>query len=253
MRRAALRMWPLVLGWMVAAGQELPDSGWVRITTDPASATVFVDGRLAGTSPVDSLRLPPGAHVIQAQRQSPYRWTTIIAAESVEVRAGTGTAVHVYVPAEVFVRTEPAGAFVEDGGVVLGRTPLRVSEDRVASILLSFEGRSLPLRGAPDSGGVVMQRFDVTDPTPEPTVMTGPGASGLRSEVWTLTAGGTMVVSGVLAAVFRDRANSAAEAYQRTRDPQSLADVRRYDRLAGASMAVVQVSLGAFVALLTGL
>lgn len=252
-RSVVLRMLPLVLGWMVAAGQELTDSGWVRITTDPAGATVFVDGRLAGQGPVDSLRLPSGAHVIQAQRHSPFRWTTVAVAESVEVRAGTETAIHVHVPAEVFVQTVPAGAFVEDGEVMLGRTPLRISEDRVSSIMVNLDGHSIPIRGTPDSGGVLIWRFEVTGSTPEPTVMTGPGASGLRREAWTLTAGGVMVVSGLLAAIFRDRANEAAATYQRTQDPQALADVRRNDRLAGASMAAVQVSLGAFVLLLTGL
>jgi hypothetical protein len=233
-------------------GQDPADSGWVRITTEPASATVFVDGRLAGSGPIDSFRVPSGKHIIQAQRHSPYRWTSVAATATVEVRPGMQAAVHLLVPSEVIVRSTPPGALVMDGELTIGTTPLRVAEDRVSSMTLNIEGRSIPLTGAPDSSGVIDLKDGAAALRTGPAVMTGPGVSGLRSESWTLTAGGAMIVSGVLAAVFRGRANDAAATYMRTQDPKDLADVRRFDRLAGASMAGVQVSLGAFVLLLIG-
>ena len=187
--------------WSGMSAQSAPDSGWMRVVTTPSGASVFVDGRLAGTSPIDSLLLPAGPHTIQIQRDSPYRWTARAIAESIDVHPGELSLVNVVVPREILVRTSPPG---NDPGPAAG------------------------------------------------LVMTGPGASGLRSDAWTLTAGGAMVASGILAAVFRARANDSAARYQQTRDSQALADVRTYDRLAGASMVAVQVSLATFVLFLTG-
>jgi hypothetical protein len=90
------------------------------------------------------------------------------------------------------------------------------------------------------------------EPVESPTVMHGPGTLGVRSETWTVASGAAMVASGVLAAVFRDKANRAASRYLDTRDPVALQDVRRYDRYAGAAMVGVQLSLGAFVLFLAG-
>jgi hypothetical protein len=90
------------------------------------------------------------------------------------------------------------------------------------------------------------------EPGESPTVMRGPGTLGVRSETWTFVSGAAMVASGVLAAVFRDKANQAASRYLDSRDPAALQDVRRYDRYAGAAMVGVQISLGAFVLFLAG-
>ncbi len=186
----------LVVGVIGATARTHADSGWVRIFTTPSGVSVYVEGRLAGQSPIDSLALESGRHHVQYQRHGPFRWTLDSFSDSIEVRSGEMTSVDVVIP----------------------------------------------------DGGTVSSRVVVFDPG---QVMSGPGDLGVKSEVWTLTAGGAMVVSGILAAVFRDRANAAAANYLRTGDPDALSDVRTYDRLAGASMVGVQLSLGAFVLFLT--
>lgn len=85
-----------------------------------------------------------------------------------------------------------------------------------------------------------------------PTVLRGPGTLGVKSETWTVVSGAAMVASGVLAAVFRDKANKSAARFLDTQDPAALDEVRRYDRFASAAMVGVQVSLGAFVLFLAG-
>lgn len=196
MRRFSIVIAVVVLGAAGAVARTDGDSGWVRVLTTPSGASVYVDGRLAGQSPVDSLALEAGRHVVQFQRHGPYRWTVESVADSFDVRSGELTSLDVVIP----------GVGTESGRVVV---------------------------------------FDQSH------VLSGPGDLGVKSEVWTLTAGGAMVVSGILAAVFRDRANAAAADYLRTGDPDALSDVRTYDRLAGASMVGVQLSLGAFVLFLT--
>lgn len=95
-------------------------------------------------------------------------------------------------------------------------------------------------------------RVDQPDVGETPTVMRGPGTLGVKSETWTIVSGAAMVASGVLAAVFRDKANTSAARFLDTQDPAALDEVRRYDRYAGAAMVGVQISLGAFVLFLAG-
>lgn len=196
MNRICILITAIVLNVTGTAARTDADSGWVRITTTPSGIPVYVDGLLVGQSPVDSLGLPAGRHLVQIQRHGPFRWTAASVSDTIDVRSREWTAHDVVMPIQ---EEESAGAVV----------------------------------------------FDRTH------VLSGPGDLGLKSERWTLTAGGAMIVSGVLAAVFRDRANVAAANYVRTGDPEALADVRTYDRLAGASMVAVQLSLGAFVLFLT--
>lgn len=95
-------------------------------------------------------------------------------------------------------------------------------------------------------------RAELPPPGETPEVMRGPGSLGVKSETWTIVSGAAMVASGVLAAVFRDKANQAASRFLETQDPAALDEVRRYDRYAGAAMVGVQIGLGTFVLFLAG-
>jgi TonB family protein len=60
-----------------------PTSGTVSFVSVPAGATVFVDGRKVGTTPLDGLRLPPGPHDVSLTLDGHDRWSG-----SVDVVAG---------------------------------------------------------------------------------------------------------------------------------------------------------------------
>ncbi len=52
--------------------------GWLSVESLPSGARVFVDGRLIGTTPLDSARLDAGSHVVRVDRIGFRPWTTPI-------------------------------------------------------------------------------------------------------------------------------------------------------------------------------
>jgi hypothetical protein len=63
-------------------------------------------------------------------------------------------------------------------------------------------------------------------------------------------AGATMIISGVASAYFKDRSNKDFDSYVATGDPSLLSSTHRFDRLAGATLAISQLSFGLLAYLL---
>jgi TonB family protein len=75
-----------------------PTSGTTSFVSVPAGATVFVDGRRVGTTPLDGLRLPPGPHDVSLTLDGHDRWSG-----SIDVVAGRRSRLE-----KELVPTEPA-------------------------------------------------------------------------------------------------------------------------------------------------
>lgn len=227
------------------------DSGLVRIVTQPEGLPVFIDGRPVGTTPCAPVRWKTGPAVVQAVRGTAFQWSAVWTAETVLVRPNEVTDVRLKVSGPVLLTSDDPSVQVRDRAGYLYDLPMWWTTDRLEELsMLLHDSVAVPLRSTAGPGPWLMLS-SIVQPS-VPTVMKGPGALGVRSETWTIASGAAMIASGVLAVVFRDKANDAAARYLDTRDPEALADVRRFDRLAGASMVAVQVSLGAFVLFLAG-
>ena len=129
---AAVVLVALVSGGTLAARYLMADpapvtTGTLVINSDPAGASVVVDGRARGTTPVTA-SLEPGSHVVEISSRGQRR--TI----PVSIAAG-GTVSHfVELPktpsgaGELQVRTEPAGARVIVDGQQYGVSPVTVKD-----------------------------------------------------------------------------------------------------------------------------
>jgi hypothetical protein len=64
--------------------------GSLAVESLPAGARVFLDGRLLGTTPLVSARIPVGSHVVRVDRAGFLPWTTsvqIVSGQRVRVTA----------------------------------------------------------------------------------------------------------------------------------------------------------------------
>jgi hypothetical protein len=72
-----------------------------------------------------------------------------------------------------------------------------------------------------------------------------------NSRLWMrYAAGATMVVSGIVSAYLKSKSNKDFDSYIATGDPALLNSTHRLDRLAGVSLFVTEISLGALIYLL---
>jgi len=111
-------------------GQRLDTSGTLRIQVDRAGATVTLDGKAIGDSPVKAVRLLEGPHSVVVQKKGFVR-----ASQSVTVRAGQETAIDVQL------------------------VPLALLGESARSRLWSWGWASAGLAVAGTAGGVVFGRM----------------------------------------------------------------------------------------------
>jgi serine/threonine protein kinase len=126
---AAIVLVALTSGGTLAVGRIMspaatPESlGTLSVQTNPAGATVVIDGQQRGMTPIN-LQLTPGRHVVELVTDGDVR--TI----PVTITAGGQVSQFIEIPraasalGELQIRTEPAGATVTVDGRVLGKSPL---------------------------------------------------------------------------------------------------------------------------------
>jgi serine/threonine protein kinase len=126
---AALVLVALTSGGTLAVGRIMnpaaaPESlGTLSVQTNPAGATVVIDGQQRGATPL-SLQLKPGRHVVELVTDGDVRSIPVL------ITAGGQVSQFIEIPraasalGELQIRTEPAGAQVTMDGRLLGKSPL---------------------------------------------------------------------------------------------------------------------------------
>ncbi|MDD1653805.1 MAG: PEGA domain-containing protein [Methanomicrobiales archaeon] len=118
----------------VVAGQQLTEyfplkkivrAGSVSIISEPASASIFLDGDYQGRTPLTLTKVSPGTHTIELDAASYYDWkTTVVVAEGSDQ---TVRAILSAIPSSttgwIQVASIPAGATIRMDSVVQGQTP----------------------------------------------------------------------------------------------------------------------------------
>ena len=102
-----------------------PEIGWIRITSNPSGADVYVDGEYRGDTP-GTYEVHPGTHRIRIILDHYFEYST-----TVEVAANETRELSVVLrpkPARLTVYSDPPGAEVYVNGDLLGKTPVRDHE-----------------------------------------------------------------------------------------------------------------------------
>jgi serine/threonine protein kinase len=109
--------------YLMSSGESTAAMGTLAVQTNPAGASVVIDGKQRGTTPL-SLALAPGRHVLELVTEGDVR--------SIPVTITPGGQVSQFIEfphtpstlGELQIRTEPAGAQVSVDGRPLGKSPL---------------------------------------------------------------------------------------------------------------------------------
>jgi PEGA domain len=126
---AAILLVALTSGGTLAVGRIMspaapPESlGTLSVQTNPAGATVVVDGQQRGMTPLD-LQLKPGRHVVELVTDGDVRSIPVMITPGGQVSQFIEIPRSASALGELQIRTEPAGATVTVDGRVLGKSPL---------------------------------------------------------------------------------------------------------------------------------
>jgi serine/threonine protein kinase len=126
---AAIVLVALTSGGTLAVGRIMspavaPESlGTLSVQTNPAGATVVIDGQQRGMTPLN-LQLKPGRHVVELVTDGDVRSIPVMITPGGEVSQFIEIPRAASALGELQIRTEPAGATVTVDGRVLGKSPL---------------------------------------------------------------------------------------------------------------------------------
>jgi len=118
----------------------MPSTGRARISTTPSNATLYVDGKMVGRSPVN-IDLDPGNHMVTAYMngyRTETRQFTIVSGQTLDVRIDLQKFAKEY---QFSLVTNPSDAMVQINGSSIGRTPLNVTlEEGTKNLSVSKAG-----------------------------------------------------------------------------------------------------------------
>ncbi len=111
-------------------------TGSLIVKTDPDGATVFVDGKNYGLTPIEIKDLEIGDHEIVISKEG---YAQII--KKIDIRKETVTIEEILIEAisEIFINTNPKGAKVIINGKEMGVTPLTLKDINPGRYIITFK------------------------------------------------------------------------------------------------------------------
>lgn len=230
------------------------------IEASPAKCTIvcpreeveIYDGAcFIGTTPLIGYSLQPGIHVLHFKPTEYSKWTIPAKPESLNVLPGDSLFRSIETPVLYSITSEPYGAIVSDGDSVLGSTPTSLwLPAELKSVRLSKTGYEesevLLVRKSADIHEILKSKGDL-DPMNQSAAHI---ESRDRNNLPVYSVAAVAVVSGVISAFFKIRADGFYDDYRRTGNSEHLSQIHSYDRISGISLAVEEVSLATLAYLL---
>jgi len=232
-----------LLPFLVSAQESTDTShtGFVTVRSRPSAASVYIDSAYAGTTPLERLRLTEGEHDVRVFYPLPSDWNAFVQQKSFRLNAGNEIEMSFEFGTFLTVHSIPSGALVSFQGTELGRTPLfhRSAASLRGNFTLEmneYKSVSVPIQGKPS-----LIRLEPVQKSPSELTIEYSSTAPTR-KLMTIGSAAGMIVSGVAAAYFKDRANSQFEQYSSTGDPAFLSSTHRYDRLSLVSLIITQAT-----------
>jgi len=215
----------------------------ITIHSSTDSTRVYIDSQYIGTTPLDTVRIVEGMHILRYVHPQGKLWVNGVIAETLLVHPREHLTRTAIFPEYVFITSQPYGATVRADNTVLGETPLYLPSSRtITFVTLSKAGFQETTVPAGKSVNVQLQ------PQAGNAVAFGPASPFLSTNTTKtslpiyLTTAAT-VVSGAAAAYFKIKADNAYGDYRQTGDEAIIDRVHQNDTIAGIALVACEVNL----------
>jgi hypothetical protein len=244
--RSTILLCLLMAATFMSFSQQSQSPARLTIKTTPSGAEVLLNNRFVGRTPL-VLTFEPGVIVLSLASPSVRDWNSVRKSDTLVVLPGQDFLYEKDLGETYSINSIPWGASVFRGAQQLGTTPLfwkgTLSEGEIVSLKKQgFDEVHFPLH----------QTYSLVRLSPVPALQTPLSGEVLSQEAIhgnsnfrsIYVSAATMIVSGVIAAYFKDRANKEFALYEQTGSVRHHDMTRRFDRQAGISLAITQISFG---------
>ena len=225
------------------SGQEKPvhPTGFLSVTSNHP-VRVLMDSMELAVTPIVRKIVPAGTHILRAVALESRSWNAVVSIETLIIHESEETIRSIEGPGWIRITSEPAGATVLLDSIVLGQTPCLIASHPTGHLYLSRAGYK-------NADLFFMNGQEEFHSTLEPLssnnnlralALAHPNEGG-HGTLYSVTA--ATVTTGVLAAVFKIRADNRYADYRRTGDERLLTDIHRLDTISGVSLLVSEIGL----------
>ena len=223
----------------------------VTILSAAESVDVFDGSRYFGVTPLTRVPIESGLHVFQYAPSGMQGWNKPAFSESVFVRPGDSLVRKIELPAQYRVTSEPYGAAVTYGDSILAYTPAIIWLPKTArSIRIKKTGYEdmefLLIRTNPDIHGILLPVKGMETAQESIEFI----QSREKNNVPIYATASVAVVSGVIAAIYKIKADKYYDDYRITGNQGNLSKIHSFDRISGISLSVEEISLATLAYLL---
>lgn len=254
MKQATMIVFALLLftyGGLAQGGVPSDSMARVSITSSGDTIIIYDKTTLLGTTPLMNKPVSPGIHLFRFFPVTRNEWMDAANTEIVSVAAGESLHLQIELPFRYTITSEPYGATILNENSVLGKTP--------ASLWLPAEIKSLRLtlpgylesnvfvtRKESSIHAVLRPEKGFESSLQSPVILNSTKQDNLPVYV----TASLSVVSGVIAAFFKIKADNYYDEYRNTGFEGNLNKMHSYDRISGVSLAVGELNLGVLTYLL---
>ena len=219
----------------------------VTILSPGQTVDVFDGSLYFGTTPIANQKIAPGMHVFRFRPANKNNWLGFMQSETLHVAVRDSIFRSIELPALYHISSEPYGATILSGDSVVGYTPVL--------LWIPKTGRNLRL----DKEGYESTEILLTASTPQLYIELTPKKDGKtpsrsalfietqnRNDLPVYASASIALVSGVVSAYFKIKADNYYNDYRTTGYEGNLSKIHSYDRISGFSLAIEEVSLVSF-------
>ena len=225
------------------------EKGYLLIHTRHSGLEVFIDGQVAGLTPLRIQSLGAGIHQIKVNPPDELNWLSNAWVKNVGVTAGDTTKIQVLFQRIYTIHTDPFGAEVLMDNLKIGETPfyLKLFENEWKNITLIKEGfRDTSIAVGLSDQEIFRVKLQQRDKKRDELIRIQSIHKARKAKKLIYSGFALALLSGGLALYFRGKANDRFDRYRSTGNPRvfnkSLDDAKKFDKFAAVSFGVFQVS-----------
>ncbi|CUS96301.1 PEGA domain-containing protein [Candidatus Chrysopegis kryptomonas] len=213
--------------------------GILNIDSEIHGASVFIDSQYVGLTPISNFKIKPGTYALKLKNPQIADWLEQDVVQKVEVKAGD--TLNLFITFEKFIKINsiPFSAEILLGDSVIGLTP------SVFKLREIFGKRLRIKKQGYDEAEILIDgkttKFEIN------LVPKKEAEAELRTERRSrlnvaLPIAGISLANGILSIYFKSKADALYNEYVSTGDPEKLNKMKQYDKIAGITLVIFELT-----------
>jgi hypothetical protein len=205
-------------------------------------AEIFIDTTYLGTTPLKDYPIHPGSYLLLVISPNSRNWYRTTFSDSIVVHESENIKKYIILDNIYYINSVPSGAKVLFNDSIIGITPMilsgKINQNFIRIFKDGYQQVSIPLDKNETHLNVTLFPLASSSDYQNPYL----SSDGTKLPISIYLSAGASLVTGVAAALYKIQADDNYKKYRLTADETYLKKVKKFDLIAGISLAACEVS-----------